>query len=98
MGIKMPSFLGNSFLGNLPSNSLAGRADAGQDMSSISHINGPVYTIDTSSTVGATIVTSSSGPYYTTDVYNKKRIDLKKGGKIPVDIWAQLYNNGVIDD
>lgn len=86
------------WIGNLPSNTIAGRADAGQDMSSISHINAPVYTIDTSSTIGVTSITGSGGPYYTTDVYNKKRVDVKTGGKIPVDIWAVMYNNGVIDD
>lgn len=90
MEIKMASWFGN-----LPSNTIAGRADAGQDMPSISHINAPVYTIDIS---GGTVVMGASGPYHTNDTYKKKRMDLKTGEKIPVDIWAMMYNNGVIDD
>lgn len=90
MGIKMANWIGN-----LPSNTLAGRADAGQDMSSISHINTPVYTIDI---IGGPARMGGAGPYHTNDTYNKKRMDVKTGGKIPVDIWAVMYNNGVIDD
>lgn len=29
---------------------------------------------------------------------NKKRTDVRDNGKIPIDIWAKLYNNGVIED
>lgn len=27
-----------------------------------------------------------------------RRIKLRESGKIPIDIWSKLYNNGVIDD
>lgn len=27
-----------------------------------------------------------------------RRISLRESGKIPIDIWSKLYNNGVIDD
>jgi hypothetical protein len=27
-----------------------------------------------------------------------RRIGLRESGKIPIDIWSKLYNNGVIDD
>jgi hypothetical protein len=30
--------------------------------------------------------------------YGTKRLDVRDNGKIPVDIWAKMYNNGVIDD
>jgi len=29
---------------------------------------------------------------------SKKRTDVRNNGKIPIDIWAKLYNNGVIED
>ena len=39
----------------------------------------------------------------TTDIHidwskSLRRIDVRDNGKIPVDIWAKMYNNGVIDD
>lgn len=32
------------------------------------------------------------------DEYNQKRMDVKDYGKIPIDIWARMYNNGSIND
>jgi hypothetical protein len=32
------------------------------------------------------------------DEYNIKRKDIRNNGKIPIDIWARMYNNGNIDD
>lgn len=34
----------------------------------------------------------------TPDVHKIVRYDIRDGGKIPLDIWAKLYNNGIIDD
>ncbi len=59
-----------------------------------------------SSAVGSSII---NGPYVVTASgitnYNyqpadwkSKRTDVRDNGKIPVDIWAMMYNNGVIDD
>jgi hypothetical protein len=35
---------------------------------------------------------------YTPPETANKRTDVRDDGKIPIDIWAMLYNNGVIDD
>jgi hypothetical protein len=35
---------------------------------------------------------------YTPPEIANKRTDVRDDGKIPIDIWAMLYNNGVIDD
>ena len=72
------------------------------------------YTIDISTvtTTGDISITSGSTTMYdtyTTDtvdlsgiifssVTDEKRQRLRDGGEIPVDIWAKLYNNGIIDD
>ena len=54
------------------------------------------YTTDTLdlSNLDSTITIS------TTDYeeYNQKRMDVRDNGKIPVDIWAKMFNNGNIDD
>lgn len=49
-----------------------------------------VDTIDISSLSGITITTSEE--------YSSRRLDVRDNGKIPIDIWAKLFNNGVIDD
>lgn len=72
------------------------------------------YTIDISTvtTTGDISITSGSTTMYdtyTTDTVDlsgiifsstadEKRQRLRDGGEIPVDIWAKLYNNGIIDD
>jgi hypothetical protein len=57
-------------------------------------LNGP-YVINTGA-VGAAGGTTNY-TYHTPDWQNK-RMDVRDNGKIPVDIWAMMYNNGVIDD
>jgi len=32
------------------------------------------------------------------DILKSNRSDIKDEGKIPVDIWARMYNNGKIND
>lgn len=51
-------------------------------------------TIDISSLAGITLTAAD----YTTPDYKTKRLDVRNNGNIPIDIWATLYNNGVIDD
>jgi hypothetical protein len=53
-----------------------------------------VDTIDISNLAGITL----TPPDYTTPDYKTRRLDVRNNGNIPIDIWATLYNNGVIDD
>ena len=57
-------------------------------------LNGP-YVINTGA-VGASGGTTNY--IYQTSDWQNKRMDVRDNGKIPVDIWAMMYNNGVIDD
>ena len=57
-------------------------------------LNGP-YVINTGA-VGASGGTTNYN--YQTPDWQNKRMDVRDNGKIPVDIWAMMYNNGVIDD
>jgi hypothetical protein len=57
-------------------------------------LNGP-YVINTGA-IGATGGTTNYN--YQTSDWQNKRMDVRDNGKIPVDIWAMMYNNGVIDD
>ena len=66
--------------------------------------NTTVSSISTSVPSGPYVITSGtlSGGItnynYQTPDWQNKRIDVRDNGKIPVDIWAMMYNNGVIDD
>lgn len=67
-------------------------------------------TIDISSISPSTITVDTNSHYnsgYSIDWQNvkslspeekEKRTDVRDNGSIPVDIWAKMYNNGVIDD
>lgn len=57
--------------------------------------NSDTVTIDTSSPTytGSTITLDDIDVYIDT-----KRKNLRDEGELPIDIWAKLYNNGVIDD
>jgi hypothetical protein len=70
---------------------------AGNMNISSSAINGPngPYVINTGAVGAASGTTNYT--YHTPDWQNK-RMDVRDNGKIPVDIWAMMYNNGVIDD
>jgi len=57
-------------------------------------LNGP-YVINTGA-IGATGGTTNY--VYQNSDWQNKRMDVRDNGKIPVDIWAMMYNNGVIDD
>ena len=60
-----------------------------------SAINGP-YVI---SPIGGGILGGTTNyNYIHTPDWQNKRMDVRDNGKIPVDIWAIMYNNGVIDD
>lgn len=61
---------------------------------SSSAINGP-YVISPS---GGGILGGTTNYNYQTPDWQNKRMDVRDNGKIPVDIWALMYNNGVIDD
>ena len=55
-------------------------------------------TIDTS-TISSPTYTGSTITLDDIDVYiDTKRKKLRDEGDLPIDIWAKLYNNGVIDD
>lgn len=51
------------------------------------------YTVDTIDFSGLTISTT---PTFTTSRDNK-RVLVRDNGKIPVDIWAKMFNNGVME-
>jgi len=57
--------------------------------------NSGTVTIDTSSPTynGSTITLDDIDIYMDT-----KRKNLRDEGELPIDIWAKMYNNGVIDD
>ena len=58
----------------------------------------PTITIDTS-TISSPTYTGSTITLDDIDVYiDTKRKNLRDEGDLPIDIWAKLYNNGVIDD
>ena len=61
---------------------------------SSSAITGP-YVISPN---GGGILGGTTNYIYQTSDWQNKRIDVRDNGKIPVDIWAMMYNNGVIDD
>ena len=54
----------------------------------------PTVTIDTSSPTytGSTITLEDF------NIPDIKRKNLRDEGELPIDIWAKMYNNGVIDD
>lgn len=53
----------------------------------ISSIGGPTYT-------GSTTTISLDDIVIT----DEKRTSVRDSGELPIDIWARMYNNGVIDD
>lgn len=58
----------------------------------------PTMTIDTS-TISSPTYTGSTITLDDIDVYiDTKRKKLRDEGELPIDIWAKMYNNGVIDD
>jgi hypothetical protein len=58
----------------------------------------PTMTIDTSTisspTYTGSTITLDDGVVY----IDTKRKKLRDEGELPIDIWAKMYNNGVIDD
>ena len=61
--------------------------------SSPSHSN-HVYTIDNTSGITLNPVTGSAAGFYEPE----KRHNLRAGGKLPHDLWALMFNNGVLHD
>jgi hypothetical protein len=53
----------------------------------------PTITIDTSTISSPTYALDDIDVYIDT-----KRKKLRDEGELPIDIWAKMYNNGVIDD
>lgn len=54
--------------------------------------NNPVYTIDSATTIGYPTE-------LTTNIYqSEKRYNLRDNGKLPHDLWAKLFNKGVLHD
>ncbi len=64
------------------------------------------YSIAVSNDVTDTLTINTSSPTYTGSTitledFNMpdiKRKNLRDEGELPIDIWAKMYNNGVIDD
>ena len=58
-------------------------------------------TLDVSS-VGTSTYTGSTTTITLDDIgswgVDEKRTSVRDGGELPIDIWAKMYNNGVIDD
>ena len=56
----------------------------------------PIYTT-------GSLSTTMSGPTISLGlddlvITDEKRTSVRDSGEIPIDIWAKMYNNGVIDD
>lgn len=60
-------------------------------------ISNPLYTISSSGTI-STISLTGSGLDYGISIVDENRSSLYKDGDVPMDIWAKLFNNGVLDD
>ena len=58
---------------------------------------GATYTTSSPSTI-STISLTGSGLDYGISIVDENRSSLYKGGDVPMDIWAKLFNNGVLDD
>jgi len=56
--------------------------------------SGSTLTIDTTSpTYSGSLVSD-----YSLDITDEKRTSVRDSGELPIDIWAKMYNNGIIDD
>lgn len=66
------------------------------EVGSISTVSISDYVSDTIDTVDIESITNSDWVFTTSRDENRKM--LRDSGKIPVDIWAKIYNNGIIDD
>lgn len=94
-----PSFLGRGVVQNTGSiatdtgiDAAAARATLTGNMSISSSAISGTYVI------GSVGVSGTTNYNYHTPDWKDKRMDVRDNGKIPVDIWAIMYNNGVIDD
>ena len=56
--------------------------------------SGSTLTIDTTSPTYSGSLTSD----YSLDITDEKRTSVRDSGELPIDIWAKMYNNGIIDD
>jgi len=65
-----------------------------EDTVSITTSAPSVYTIDNTSGVTLNTVTSLATVFYEPE----KRHNLRADGKLPHDIWASMFNNGVLHD
>lgn len=55
----------------------------------------PTYTGSLSTTMSGPTISLGLDDLVITD---EKRTSVRDSGEIPIDIWAKMYNNGVIDD
>ncbi len=65
------------------------------DYDNHSPIYTPVYTGSLSTTMSGPTISLGLDDLVITD---EKRTSVRDSGEIPIDIWAKMYNNGVIDD
>lgn len=54
-----------------------------------------IYTGSLSTTMSGPTISLGLDDLVITD---EKRTSVRDSGEIPIDIWAKMYNNGVIDD
>ena len=72
-------------------------------ISDITLSDNTVTYVDTS---GSTLTIDTTSPKYTgslisdysLDITDEKRTSVRDSGELPIDIWAKMYNNGIIDD
>lgn len=58
----------------------------------------PTYTGSLSTTMSGPTISSISLGLDDLVITDEKRTSVRDSGEIPIDIWAKMYNNGVIDD
>jgi hypothetical protein len=68
------------------------------DVSSYTLSNDTITISASGSYVGASGSYDCNIDWVKIDILKSNRSDIKDEGKIPIDIWARMYNNGKIDD
>jgi|14_taG_2_1085336.scaffolds.fasta_scaffold00610_2 hypothetical protein len=63
------------------------------DLSDVTDLGASTTTLSTGTYIGSNLSGITFGEYE--DTSRKK---LRDEGELPIDIWAKMYNNGVIDD
>ena len=74
-------------------------------ISDITLSDNTVTYVDTSGCTSTLTIDTTSPTYseslisdYSLDITDEKRTSVRDSGELPIDIWAKMYNNGIIDD